>query len=86
MAENVMEVAGNAFAFGDGCQCDIFFLRLAELALGASLFGEEDVAAPDEEEKKDSNKDIGPADVKEVATGVEEITFSNDEERFDEEE
>ncbi len=42
VAEDVVEIAGDAFAFGDGGESDVFFLGDAEFGVGASLLGEED--------------------------------------------
>ena len=47
VSEDVVEIAGDAFALGDGCELNIFFLGGAELAVHALLTGDEDVAAAD---------------------------------------
>ena len=53
VAEDVVEIAGDAFALGDGGELDVFFLGGAELAVRALLPGDEDVAAADDEHQDD---------------------------------
>ena len=56
VAEDVVEVARDAFAFGDGGELLVFFLGGAELAVGALLLGEEDIAAADDEHEEDGHE------------------------------
>ena len=72
VAENVMQVAGDAFALGDGGEGYVFFLRGAEQAVGALLLSEEDVAAADDDRDEDGDVGVGPADVEGVLARVED--------------
>ena len=63
VAEDVMKVAGDAFALGNGSEGDVFFKGGAEFAIGAALLGEVDVAAADDDYEEDGDEGVGPADV-----------------------
>ena len=52
-----MQVAGDALAFGNGGELFDLFVRHAELDVGALLPGDEGVARPDDEEKKDRDEE-----------------------------
>ena len=45
MAQNVMQIAGDAFALGDFGEMLDFFVGLAQLPVHAIALGEEDIAA-----------------------------------------
>ena len=59
VAEDVVKVAGDAFAFGYSGEVEVFFLGQAELVVGASLFGEKDVAGADDEDEEDGDETLG---------------------------
>ena len=63
VAKDVVEVAGDAFALGDGGEGDVFFKGGAEFAIGAALLGEVDVAAADDDDEEDGDEGVGPANV-----------------------
>jgi hypothetical protein len=52
VAEDVVEVACDAFAFGDGGELDVLFLGGAELAVGSLLLGDEGVGGADDCDKE----------------------------------
>ncbi len=77
MAEDVVEIAGDAFAFGDGGEGYVLLLGEAEFAVGAFLLSKEDVAATDDEEEEDADDGVRPSDV-EWARRLEEGGFAED--------
>ena len=79
VAENVVEIAGDAFAFGDGGEGEVFVLGFAELAIGAALLGEEDVATANDGHEKDGDEGVGPGEVEGSGLGVEKSSFCEDE-------
>ena len=53
-----MQIAGDAFALGDGGEGEVLIQSGAQFALGAALLREEDVAAADDGHEEDSDEGL----------------------------
>ncbi len=72
VAEDVVEVAGDSFALGDGGEGFDLLLLHAEFAVGLQLLGEEDVAAADDEDEEDRGKPAYGGDAESVRFDVDD--------------
>src|SRR5450631_569395 len=64
MAENIMQIACDAFALGDRSERNVLFERGAKLAFGAFLLGEVDVATANHDHEEYGDERVRPADIK----------------------
>jgi hypothetical protein len=76
------EIARDAFPFRYSSEYEILLLRGPKFTVGAPLFGEEDIAAADDNYQEDGDEGVRPADV-EWTTGkveIEDVSLGKDDE------
>ena len=78
MAKDVVEVAGDAFAFGYSGEGFDFFGLHADFAVGAVFLGEMEVGAADDEGEKDVEEGGPGLEVKEQALDADQRREEND--------